>query len=178
MEYKNVNELIKKYGFEDFKWIEGKEIVVSQWVRFICNFSCDYYGTNAVCPPNVPTIDECRRFFTEYSSAVIIHLEKPYNPEKTSSEIFEKIDKNLLELEKEIFLNGFYKVLVFPATICYLCKHCPDERSNCHFKTKARPTPEALGVDVFETVKKIGYPVEVLTDRSEIQNRYAILMIN
>lgn len=35
--------------------------------------------------------------------------------------------------------------------------------------------PEALAVDVFSTVRQVGYPIEVLTDYSEAMNRYAFL---
>jgi hypothetical protein len=41
----------------------------------------------------------------------------------------------------------------------------------------ARPTPEAFAVDVFSTVKEVGYPIEVLYDYSQKMNRYAFLMI-
>jgi len=32
--------LFAKSGYEDFKWIKPKEIVVSQWVRMKCMFGC------------------------------------------------------------------------------------------------------------------------------------------
>jgi len=34
-----------------------------------------------------------------------------------------------------------------------------------------------MAVDVFETVRKIGYPIEVLYDYSQEMNRYAFLLI-
>lgn len=46
--------LFQKHGYTDFKWIEPKDIVVSQWVRLKCTFGCGEYGRNAACPPNVP----------------------------------------------------------------------------------------------------------------------------
>jgi hypothetical protein len=41
----------------------------------------------------------------------------------------------------------------------------------------ARPTPESMAMDVFATVRKIGYPIDVLYDTSQQMNRYAFLMI-
>jgi hypothetical protein len=34
-----------------------------------------------------------------------------------------------------------------------------------------------MAVDVFSTVRKIGYPIEVLADYRQAMNRYAFLMI-
>jgi hypothetical protein len=34
-----------------------------------------------------------------------------------------------------------------------------------------------MAVDVFSTVRKIGYPIEVLPDTDQTMNRYAFLMI-
>jgi hypothetical protein len=37
--------------------------------------------------------------------------------------------------------------------------------------------PEALAVDVFSTVRQVGYPIEVLTEYPQAMNRYAFLLI-
>jgi hypothetical protein len=36
---------------------------------------------------------------------------------------------------------------------------------------------EALAVDVFSTVRKYGFPIEVLSDFSQAMNRYAFLLV-
>jgi hypothetical protein len=41
----------------------------------------------------------------------------------------------------------------------------------------ARPSPEGMAVDVYSTVKQLGFPIEVRTDYSQEMNRYAFLMI-
>ncbi len=176
--FENINALIEKYEFDDYKWIKSETIEVKQWVRFKCMLTCDTYGTNAICPPNMPSIDECKRFFSEYEDVVLIRMEKPAASGERDPELFKQIDENLLQLEKEIFYAGYYKVIALPATICYLCQSCPEERSACYEKSSSRPTPEALGVDLFETAWRANYPVEVLKDYSGIQNRYALIMIN
>ncbi|NOR54369.1 MAG: hypothetical protein GQ536_09830 [Candidatus Aminicenantes bacterium] len=40
-----------------------------------CRFDCKEFGYPA-CPPNVPSVGECKSFFNEYKSAVIFHFEK------------------------------------------------------------------------------------------------------
>jgi hypothetical protein len=41
----------------------------------------------------------------------------------------------------------------------------------------SRPTPEAMAVDVYSTVRQFGFPIEVRTNYSQVMNRYAFLMI-
>jgi predicted metal-binding protein len=41
----------------------------------------------------------------------------------------------------------------------------------------ARPCPEALAVDVFSTVRRAGFPIEVLTEYNQEMNRYALLLV-
>ena len=71
-----LDKLFQKKGYADYKWIDPQKIIVSQWVRMKCMFGCGEYGHNACCPPNVPTVSECERFFHEYQDAVIFRFEK------------------------------------------------------------------------------------------------------
>jgi hypothetical protein len=34
-----------------------------------------------------------------------------------------------------------------------------------------------MAIDVYATVRKVGYPIEVLTEYSQAMNRYAFLLI-
>jgi hypothetical protein len=42
----------------------------------------------------------------------------------------------------------------------------------------ARPSLESMAVDVYSTVKKYGYPIQVLSNYDQTMNRYAVLMID
>ena len=169
--------LFKRHGFKDFKWIEPREIVVSQWVRMKCFFGCPEFGKTAACPPNIPTLSECRDFFLEYKKAVIFHFEKTVKKPEDRHAWTQKINLRLLELEREVFLLGFQKAFLLFMDSCTLCAPCPGKRSECKYPKKARPAPEAMGVDVFSTVRKIGYPIKVLSDYTQKMNRYSFLMI-
>jgi len=60
---------------------------------------------------------------------------------------------------------------------CRICEECPGTRLECKNLHLSRPCPEALGVDVFATVRKLGYPIEVLTDYAQEMNRYSFLVM-
>jgi predicted metal-binding protein len=183
--------VFKEHGYSDFKWIKPKDIVVANWVRMKCAYGCATYGRNASCPPNVPSVSECRQFFDEYSTAAIFHfahsLEKPEDRREWGREI----DTRLLKLERDVFLSGYPKTFLLFADICRLCNGCRGdkdysapgsarparERVQCKNPKSARPTPEAMAVDVFSTASQCGYPIEVLTDYAQQMNRYALLLI-
>jgi predicted metal-binding protein len=174
---KKLESLFKQFGYTDFKWIRVSDIVVSYWVRMKCLFGCNNYGKNALCPPNIPSIEECQRFFHEYSTGVIFHFQKKLKDPEDRHAWSQKINADLLELEREVFLSGHQKAFLFYMNICKICGECQKRREDCTNPKSARPAPESFGIDVFSTVRKYGYPIEVLSDYSQTMNRYAILLI-
>lgn len=178
MDYiQQVEELLKKHNFRDFKWIYGKDIKVAQWVRFKCIYGCDSYGKRSACPPNVPTVLECESFFSEYENAIIIHFVRENENEQELISWCKAINIELSKLEKDIFYAGFYKAFAIFIDECSLCNSCVSEREQCRNKKMARPCTEALAVDVYGTVTSIGYPIKVISGENDVMNRYAIVLI-
>ena len=172
-----LESIIKKRGYQDYKWIDPKKIVVSQWVRMKCMFGCGEYSNNASCPPNVPSVSDCEKFFHEYNMAVIFRLAKKVDKPEDRHKWSKKVNMNLYKLEREVFLSGYERAFLLFMDSCCLCEDCSGERENCKEPRSARPSPEALAVDVYSTVKQYGFPIEVLTDYSQEMNRYAFLMV-
>lgn len=177
MDKNSIEKYIKKKGFDDFKWINPNEIIVSQWVRVKCMFGCSDYGLGA-CPPNTPSVNECKEFFREYNNAVIIRLKKFADKEAYPSDWSKVMTKNLLEIERKIFLDGFPKSFLLNQTCCNNCKHCTGIRLECKDKKNSRPSPEAFAVDVYQTLKNVGMDLQVVSENPSEMNRIAILMIN
>lgn len=176
-EKSKLEALFKKHGYKDFKWIDPEEIIVSQWVRMKCVFGCGEYGRNASCPPNVPSVSECERFFQEYSHAAIFHFEKKVDKPEDRHAWSRKVNLKLVKLEREVFLSGYERAFLLFMDSCCICEECSAERGTCEKPRLSRPSPEAMAVDVYTTVRKLGYPIEPLTDYSQSMNRYAFLMI-
>lgn len=174
---KALETLFQHHGFSDFKWIKPEDIVVSQWVRMKCTFGCVEYGRNATCPPNVPTVAECERFFKEYSDAAVFHFEKKVDKPEDRHDWSRKLNMKLSKMEREVFLSGYEKAFLLFMDSCCICEACEGEREKCKVPRSARPSPESMAMDVFSTVKKIGYPIEPLTDYTQAMNRYAFLMV-
>lgn len=173
----NLEALFRKDGFSDFKWIDPKKIIVSQWVRMKCIFGCDEYGRTASCPPNVPSVSESERFFREYKAAAVFHFEKSVPDPEDRHAWTKEINLKLLKLEREVFLAGYERVFLLFMDSCSICDACPGKKEKCKEPELARPSPEALAMDVYSTVRQVGYPIEVLSDYSQKMNRYAFLLI-
>ena len=172
-----LEKLFRDHGCKDFRWIDPKKIVVSQWVRMKCTFGCGNYGKNACCPPNIPSVEECGRFFREYTDAVVFHFEKKLAKPDDRHKWSKGINAKLSQLEREVFTSGYERAFLLFMDSCSLCAECSGRREECKHLKSARPSPEAMAVDVFSTVRKVGYPIEVLSDYSKTTNRYAFLMI-
>ena len=174
---KQLEALFTRFGYNDFRWMNPKGIVVSEWVRMKCIFGCGRYGRNASCPPNTLPVDACRRLFDEYSTGVIFHFHKALDNPGDRGPWSREVNSGLLELEREVFLSGHHKTLLLFMSYCNLCDECTGDRAACEQPRLARPTPEAMAVDVFATVRQCGLPIQVLTDYTQAMNRYAFLLI-
>lgn len=84
--------LFRDRGYIDYKWIDPQKIIISQWVRMKCMYGCGEYGQNACCPPNLPSVSECERFFHEYRDAVIFRFEKTVDkPEAMAMDVYSTV---------------------------------------------------------------------------------------
>lgn len=172
-----LQKLFNDSGFADFRWVDPQEIVVSQWVRLKCQFGCDIYGRNASCPPNTPPLPDCRAFFGEYRLGAVFHLNKRFDDPEERHAWSRTVNRALVDLERAVFIADYPKAFMMLMDNCNLCRECANTRSHCRNKKLARPTPEGMGVDVFATVAKFGYPIEVMDDYDREMNRYAFLLI-
>jgi len=175
---KELERVFAARGFKDVRWIDPAEIVTAEWVRMKCRFGCREYGRNAACPPNTPPVDACARFFREYRRAAVFHFAKKVDRPEDRHAWTRRLNLELIKLEHELFRSGLFKVFLLFFDSCGVCLECAAERAACKEPTLARPTPEGLAVDVYTTVRKIGYPIEVLPDYDREMNRYAFLLVD
>jgi len=164
--------------------IEAASVTVSDWVRFKCSWGCKGYAKHLGCPPYAPSPEETRRVLREYRTALLLRFEgvpdiKTIDPD-TIPEDFHPMYKKLIvwisdtlyKLEKTAFYDGFYKAFGLGAYPCIYCEHCvaeeaagPVDRSMkrlCRHMDKVRPSMEAAGIDVFETVRNAGWEISTI----------------
>lgn len=176
-ERESVAAILHRHGFDDHKWLNPRQdIVVAHWVRFRCLFGCDSYGKLASCPPAVPSVDECRAMIHEYGDAVLLHL--PMTSDAARDNRREAL--RLASLEREVFLAGNYKTFLLAFCSCPFCAVCESEgiRQKCRNKKMSRPSAEAMGIDVYQTARKAGLPIQVVQNIGDPMDRYAFLLVN
>lgn len=171
-----IDPIILQHRFTDYKWINPKEIIVAQWVRMKCQFGCGDYGLGA-CPPNTPSVEECGRFFKEYDKGVIFRFGRFADKADYPVEWARELTERLLALERDVFLKGFYKVFMLNHSCCNLCKECPGTRVDCKDKMRSRPSPEAMAVDVYRTVKNADMEIHVVPESPADMVKIAILLV-
>ena len=166
-----------KGGATHAKQILPDSVVTAPWVRLKCQFGCPGYGKGYCCPPDTPTPDQTREILDTYQRAILFHIQMPDMPQKEKH--FRKFFDMLVDLEGELFKDGFYKAFVFLAGPCRLCKKCAKrEEKPCNFLYQARPCMEACGMDVFQTARKNGFFIKTLREKAETNNEYCLMLVD
>jgi len=164
-------------GATHVKQVHPSSVITAPWVLLKCQFGCPGYGTGYCCPPHTWTFDRTREILDSYDRAILIHIELPDMPDR------EKLNRKYLdamvELEGEMFKEGFYKAFVFLAGPCKLCKKCAAlEDKPCTLPMKARPSMEACGMDVYQTARNNGFFIQTLAERTDTNNKYCLMMVD
>ena len=158
---------MQKSSVLDVCIISPREVETAEWVRLKCQFGCDCFGQCLVCPPFTPSAEQMRKVLDGYRRAILLHCEPEADVKAT-----------VAELERYIFLQGAWKAFGLGAGPCYFCRTCPVEKKQCRYPEEARPSMEACGIDVFSTVKKFGFPIEVVRTRRQCPNYYGLILVD
>ncbi|MEM3490084.1 MAG: DUF2284 domain-containing protein [Nitrososphaerota archaeon] len=196
--FRELCDLALKSGADRAKIIAANEVVVDERVQLKCRFPpCVNYGRNLMCPPFTPSVKEFREILSKYNWALLVQMDSPLNEFKTKKaegsriydlledkETIARINKKILEdwkrfhalvseIEREAFNKGNYLALGLVAGSCRLCDSC-DVNSPCKRPFEARPSMEAMGIDVYKTAKNAGF--EFLWNRKCITYNGLILL--
>ena len=158
---------------------EPRLIVTAPWVRWKCQFGCSDYGKSYCCPPHTPTPEQSRQTFDSYNRAILFHLQ--WTKGRQSGREIKSYMDNVVAMERELFLDGFYRAYSMLAGPCILCrdKACALLQNRpCIFAEKARPSMEACGIDVYQTVHNHGLPLYTLRTEEETRNIYCLLLVD
>lgn len=163
-------------GAASAKVTSPETVVTAPWVRFKCYFGCQYKNRYS-CPPHTPTPAETRETLDSYSRVILFHMEAPYSKERPRN-VVAYLD-TLVRLEGDLFKDGYYKAFVMLAGPCVLCKECGTvEGVPCRLPHKTRPSMESCGIDVFQTARNNGFFISTLSEKSETQNLYCLMLVD
>lgn len=159
---------LRKRGASAALLIDTSSIVVDERVRLKCRVPvCDSYRKNLMCPPYVPSVAEFRETLSLYSKGILLQVTAELKKDitgKAAADVFlpaKKLHALVNFAEKKAFSDGFYFAAGFIGGCCRLCDECAAVHggSHCRFPFSARPSMEAMGIDVIATLGKAGIAV-------------------
>ena len=151
-------------GAREARIIDPRTVETAPWVRWKCQFGCGGYHSSLRCPPYSPTPEETRKVLDSYKRAIL----------------FEggRLDTKAIaaKMEREVFLSGYHKAFGLSHGPCRLCESCAFDEG-CRHPAEARPSMEACGIDVYTTVRKHGFTIEVVKTRKDLQHYFGLILI-
>ncbi|HOV88248.1 MAG TPA: DUF2284 domain-containing protein [Syntrophobacteraceae bacterium] len=153
--------------------IPASEIPVDERVTLKCQIPrCFGYGAGAHCPPNTLKPAELREHLRKYRWAVFFVKDVPsaviVRDKATIRErvaVYREIYRIVSEIESMAFYDGHYLAFGFGAgscrhTFCGEEKTCAAlEGKRCRHSLSARPSMEAVGIDVYRMVASAGWDI-------------------
>jgi predicted metal-binding protein len=167
-------QIASEIGIDGVKIINTWSVATAEWVRMKCQFGCRLFGTNLCCPPDTPTPDMTRKIIDCYQKAILLH-QRLLKGEKRSQRT-KTFNEAVVCLEIEMFLDGYYKVWSMGSGPCLLCKEC-NPSDPCRNGSKARPSMEGCGIDVFKTARDNGFPIQVVRAHDEEINVFGLVLV-
>jgi len=178
--FRQIETLAKDLGFLEAHLAEASDIVTARWVRLKCRYGCAKYNTSWCCPPAAPNLQMTRDILSEYELAVLLinenHNKHFYRNSTSKRRIQIKQWKSTIALERNLFLMGYYKAFGLPADTCALCKECAYPKQ-CKFPNEKRPTMEACGIDVFQTLKNLKLATGLVRKIEDCFYSYSLILL-
>lgn len=152
---------LRENGASEARLILARDVVTDERVRLKCQVPlCDSFGRNFMCPPFLPTVSLFREVLAGYETAILIQvsadLKKTRDHFLPAGQLHELVNLG----EKEAYHAGFRFAMGFIGGCCRLCESCAaiEPSRACRHPFKARPSMEAMGIDVQATAEKAGLP--------------------
>lgn len=169
----------RQLGASNAVAFEASDVVVDPRVVLKCQVPiCHRYGNNLMCPPYVMAVSEFQEVLSKYTHAVLIQVEIAL-PEQLTQVIDQEADlaslsknshyrqswshvsREFCELIGKVEAAAFslgYRLAAGLGAPCLLCDECVTSQPGepCRHPFQARPSMEAVGIDVLKTAERAG----------------------
>ena len=156
------------------------KINVAEWVSLKCQFGCSQYNTNWCCPPASPDLVKIKAVLQEYSQALLLVGSRQCkdfylnNAKRRAEQV--RAWKEVVGIERRLFLEGYDKAISLVSGSCALCKKCTYPNT-CRFPQERRPPIEAFSIDLIGTLKNLGLSTPVAQKPDDSFKYYAIILL-
>ena len=168
-------------GLEKIIPFAVEKIELAEWVRVKCQFGCCQYNTNWCCPPASPDLEKTRSVLQEYSTALLLLGSRQCkdfylsNARRRAERV--RSWKEVVGIERKLFLEGYDKAISLVSGACALCKKCTYPEA-CRFPKERRPPIEAFSIDLIGTLKNLGISTPVAQETGDTFKYYAIILLD
>lgn len=168
-----------RLGATDARIISARQVVIDPRVTLKCLVPrCYLYGETPNCPPYTPEPHQMKKIIEKYDYAVVIKNDVVPTEDFVDNEKWHKAHMThqgrthhiVSEIEALAFNDGYYLAAGFAAggcktTLCggRICQFLDSGR--CRFPLKARPSMEAVGIDVYRLAVLIGWEIYPVAHR-------------
>jgi predicted metal-binding protein len=166
-------------------------VQIDERVRLKCSVSlCPNYDKSIHCPPHTPSTEFMKKALSRYAYAILFALEiSPVDhfsvrsiERHAAADWTRKCFEIVGTLETLAFGRGYYLAMGFGQGSCRkaLCgqnKCLVLEGGSCPYPLKARPSMEAVGMDVYGLVTRVGweiYPIYRSVNPAEVPRALSV----
>ena len=166
-------------GATDARIISARKVILDPRVRLKCLVPrCHLYGETPNCPPYTPELHEMREIIKKYEYAILMKNDVLPVEDFVDSRKWHKAhmahqgktDDVVSGVEALAFNDGYYFAAGFASggcktTLCggRICQFLDSGR--CRFPLKARPSMEAVGIDVYRLASEVGWEIYPVAHR-------------
>lgn len=163
--YEHLVQAALEGGADRAALINTAKVVVDERVRLKCRVPlCQAYNYCLVCPPHTLTVEEFKNILQKYSWALLLQIKTSATAGADIVNAERAVQNLVSDLETKALMEGNYFTAGFGAAQCRLCPECVGVGSGeaCRHPFRARPSMEAVGIDIYKTCANAGLPIRPL----------------
>lgn len=146
--------------------VERKQVATDIRTIVKCHYGCPSYGISKMCPPYSMPPERFYPILKKYRAGIVVET-------KASD-----INSAVVAVEKEAVRLGYHFAFGMRGGACPLCPECTPAVEPCRKPLEARPSMEALGIDVFRTLLKAGIKHKKLASSDDDFNFFGLILID
>lgn len=151
-----IEEIAAEYPLCQYGFLDTKELVFSEQVRYICKTECPRYGKSWSCPPATGTVEECQKrclkFDRVFVFTTVAEVEDVANMDCTlpTRHAHEEVMRDLCDR----IAQEAQEVLGLSTDSCDFCSVCAYPGGECRHPEVMKPCIESYGILVTDAAEK------------------------
>lgn len=164
------------HGFTEIKFVHMPQIAIARWVRQRCQYLCNETRQSDSCPPFSPTAPETVGMLEEYKFGLLLRREVPMVSNIEFPRVWASFQDAMVVSENEAFVRGYGKAFAVGVGNCTFGHH-DDSIRPCAYPGKRRPTLEAIGVNLKDTLGMVAWEEYLVRDDDQPFQIFGLLLL-